>query len=144
MHLQYNCKMKINEILKEHNLRRTSLREGILFSIIDTNEALSENEIRNKLEGNYDRTTFYRAFKTLEDSGILHKIVVDGQHIKYGLSASASGKKPHAHFYCSKCDSVICLDIPLNLPVLPDGYKDQNAELIIKGLCNICNQSNQI
>ena len=62
--------MKPIEILNKHNLKRTSCREGIIQVIINANSALSENEIRERLEGTYDRTTFYRSFKTLEEYNI--------------------------------------------------------------------------
>ena len=73
------------DILNRHNLKRTSCREGIIEVIMTANEALSENEIRERLSGNYDRTTFYRSFKTLEEYKIIHKIVVDNQLVKYAL-----------------------------------------------------------
>ncbi|NLF42620.1 MAG: hypothetical protein GX587_07990 [Bacteroidales bacterium] len=57
--------MKALEILNNHNLKRTSCREGIIEVVMEAKQALSENEIRERLIGNYDRTTFYRSFKTL-------------------------------------------------------------------------------
>ncbi len=69
--------MKALDVLYSHNLKRTSCREGIIEVLMAANEALSEIEIREQLAGNYDRTTFYRSFKTLEENKILHRIVVD-------------------------------------------------------------------
>jgi len=103
------------------------------------NQALSENEIRNRLEGNYDRTTFYRSFKTLEEKNILHKIVVDNQLVKYALDNSVTHNKEHAHFYCNKCNTVKCLDnVPVQHYQLPDGFSDMETEVLIKGLCSDC------
>ncbi|WP_026474979.1 Fur family transcriptional regulator [Alkaliflexus imshenetskii] len=132
--------MRPSDILSNHNLKRTSCREGII-KVIDSNEvALSEQEIRQQLEGNYDRTTYFRAFKTLEDSGIIHKIVIDNQTIRYALGAYNKGKSKHAHFYCSKCQKVKCMPTVLTPEVpLPDGYKISETNLIIKGTCNNCN-----
>jgi len=108
--------------------------------ILNANEALSENEIRDRLPGNYDRTTFYRSFKTLEEHKIIHKIVVDHQVIKYALDHSLSSKNEHAHFYCNECHTVKCMD---NVPVikypLPDGFSDVETEVLIKGTCSNCN-----
>ena len=77
--------MKAVDILNHHNLKRTSCREGIIEVVMAAKQALSENEIRERLAGNYDRTTFYRSFKTLEEHKIIHKIVVDNQLVKYAL-----------------------------------------------------------
>jgi Fur family transcriptional regulator, ferric uptake regulator len=132
--------MKPLEILNSHKLKRTSCREGIIHVILTANNALSENEIRERLEGNYDRTTFYRSFKTLEEHKIIHKIVVDNQVVKYALDNRITQKPSHAHFYCTICETVKCLDtVPLGIPQLPGGFNASETEMIIKGSCNLCN-----
>ena len=133
--------MKPSEILHQHQLKRTSCREGIIYTVMQAGVALSENEIRERLEGNYDRTTFYRSFKTLHDRKILHKIVVDNQVVKYALDATVTHNKEHAHFYCRECDTVSCMDeIQLPESQLPNGYMREEAELIFKGLCSHCRE----
>jgi Fur family ferric uptake transcriptional regulator len=103
------------------------------------NQALSENEIREKLSGNYDRTTFYRSFKTLEEHGIVHKIVVDSQIVKYAPGNFITHKKEHPHFYCNDCHTLQCLEsIPVQEIQLPDGYTELETEVIIKGICPSC------
>lgn len=131
--------MKPYEVLANHNLKRTSCREGIIKVIMTANYALSENEIRERLVGNYDRTTFFRSFKTLEENKIIHKIVVDNQLVKYALDNSVTLKNEHVHFYCNECNSVQCLEsVPIEKPLLPIGYIGIEAEMIIKGICNVC------
>ena len=131
--------MKAVEILNNHKLKRTSCREGIIGVIINAEQALSENEIRAQLEGHYDRTTFYRSFKTLKEHKIIHKIVVDNQLVKYALDNSVSHKDEHAHFYCHECHTVKCMD---NMPIpnyqLPEGYSDVETVVLIKGTCVNC------
>ncbi|MDX8340247.1 transcriptional repressor [Draconibacterium sp. IB214405] len=131
--------MKSVEILNSHKLKRTSCREGIIDVVMEAGEALSENEIRERLAGNYDRTTFYRSFKTLVEHHIIHKIVIDNQLVKYALDDQVTHKYAHAHFYCNTCNTVKCLD---NLPVqhynLPDGYAEEETEVLIKGTCSVC------
>lgn len=129
------------EILSKHNLKRTSCREGIINVIMTAKNALSENEIREKLEGIYDRTTFYRSFKTLEKHKIIHKIVVDNQLVKYALDNSVTLKNDHAHFYCNQCQSVKCMDdVPVQKYQLPNGYSDNETEVLIKGTCAKCRE----
>ena len=131
--------MEAVKVLSGHNLKRTSCREGIIEVIMTAGKALSENEIRERLAGNYDRTTFYRSFKTLEEHAIIHKIVVDNQLVKYALDNSVTRKKEHAHFYCNNCGAVLCLEsVPVVQPVLPDGYTGEETEVIIKGTCALC------
>lgn len=134
--------MKPHEVLAKNNLRRTSCREGIIAVVMLAKHALSENEIREQLVGNYDRTTFYRSFKTLEENKIIHKIVVDNQLVKYAFKDTVAMKNEHAHFYCNKCNSVLCLkSVPIEKPPLPSGYTEMETEIIIKGICNVCKKS---
>lgn len=131
--------MRPVEILVEHNLKRTSCREGIIEVIMLAKQALSENEIRERLIGNYDRTTFYRSFKTLEEHKIIHKIIVDNQLIKYALDNRITNKDEHAHFYCNECDTVQCMnDVPVKKYQLPNGYSDVETDVLIKGTCANC------
>ncbi len=127
------------EVLHIHDLKRTACREGILSIMLESQQALSENEIRNQLSENFDRTTFYRSFKTLIEKSIIHKIVVDNLVVKYALDNSLTMRRKHAHFYCLKCDSVICLDnVPYTEPEIPNGFKAIETEVIIKGFCSNC------
>jgi Fur family transcriptional regulator, ferric uptake regulator len=130
--------MRPTDILHYHNLKRTSCREGIIGVIMSTNKALSENEIRERLQGRYDRTTFYRSFQTLEEHKILHKIVVDSQIVKYALGHPAGNT--HVHFFCTECQAVKCLDsVNVQRTSLPEGYSDTETEVLIKGRCTSCN-----
>ncbi len=131
--------MEPQEVLHDHDLKRTACREGILSVMLASRHALSENEIKDELNGNFDRTTFYRSFKTLLEKHIIHKIVVDNQLVKYAFDKSVTKKQHHAHFHCLECDSTICLDsITLDEPQIPEGFEANETEVIIKGLCNNC------
>jgi len=134
--------MRAVEVLYNHNLKRTSCREGIIDVVMAANQALSENEIRERLNGNYDRTTFYRSFKTLEENKIIHKIVVDNQLVKYALDNSITRKEEHVHFYCNECNTVQCLEsTPVREFNLPQGYEQDEIEVIIKGRCSKCKKT---
>jgi Fur family ferric uptake transcriptional regulator len=132
--------MKSLEILHKHNLVRTNCRQNIIETMADSGHAISEDEIKHKVEGTYDRTTFYRSFKTLIENNIIHKIVVDNQLIKYALTENNPASEKHIHFYFNRCGVVECLPYTeINTPKLPAGYQQVEAELIVKGYCNKCN-----
>jgi Fur family transcriptional regulator, ferric uptake regulator len=131
--------MKPEKVLHEHNLKRTGCREGIIDVITQSGQPLSENEIRNLLPGNFDRTTFYRSFKTLLENKIIHKIVIDNQRVKYAIGSSVTRTKSHAHFFCISCNEVRCLEpAGMKIPPIPKGYSAWDIEMIIKGECAIC------
>lgn len=138
LHLKHCC-MKAKDILLSHQLKRTSCREGIIELMIQSGQALSENEIRDRLASHYDRTTFYRSFKTLVQHQILHKIVIDTSLVKYGLDQSRIHQQLHPHFYCNDCHSVSCLEeLAADYIRLPNGFVSQETEILIKGLCPEC------
>jgi Fur family ferric uptake transcriptional regulator len=131
--------MKAADVLKKNKIKRTSCREGIVEVVMQANKALSEQEIKDQLQGNYDRTTFYRSFKTLEEHRIIHKIVVDNQLVKYALGYAVYNGEEHAHFFCIECEEVKCLsEVPVNNYPLPSGYSDIETDVMIKGICKKC------
>lgn len=131
--------MKAIDILKNLNLKRTSCREGIIEVVLAANEALSENEIRERLARNYDRATFYRSFKILIEHKIIHKIVVNNQLVKYALDNTVTHKNKHAHFYCNECNALKCMEnVPVQKYQLPEGFADIETEVLIKGICANC------
>lgn len=131
--------MKAAEVLYSRQLKRTSCREGIIDVMMAAGRALSEIEIRERLPGHYDRTTFYRSFKTLEESRIIHKILIDNQLCKYALDNSITSRSEHAHFYCNDCHTVTCLDsVPVQEVRLPAGFIAAEKEILIKGTCASC------
>ncbi len=131
--------MNAIELLSGHNLKRTGCREGIIDVMISAGEALSEYTIRDRLTGHYDRTTFYRSFKTLEEHQIVHKIVIDQQIIKYALNHFDTPQKGHVHFYCNNCNTVKCLEsVSIEDIRLPEGFSGFETEVIVKGKCANC------
>ena len=132
--------MDPEKILHEHSLKRTGCREGIIMVLKNAGKPLSENEIRDNLSISFDRTTFYRSFKTLLETNILHKIVIDNQFTKYALGTSTTQPVSHAHFYCTSCSMVKCLEpVKQDLSALPEGFTVRETEIIFKGLCARCN-----
>jgi Fur family ferric uptake transcriptional regulator len=131
------------DILYSRNLKRTSCREGIIEVMMSADHALSEHEIRERIAGNYDRTTFYRSFKKLEEHNVIHKIIVDNQLVKYAIDNSVTHSGEHAHFFCNECNSVKCIDsAPLQSYPLPEGYSHDATEVLIRGKCDTCKNRN--
>lgn len=131
---------KITEILQQNNLIRTSCREEIIKTIVESPTPLSEEEVKTAISSNFNRTTFYRTFKTLIAKEVIHKIVIDNTLIKYAITEKQNLTKQHAHFYCQSCSRVFCIpEVSWEYNGLPDYYKPEQAELLIKGYCTKCN-----
>ena len=90
-----------------------------------------------------DRTTVYRTLKTFEEKGVVHQIDDGTGVLKYALCEPGCRcdieRDLHLHFHCNACDKTICLTehkIPhINLP---DGFIAEDANLVVKGICDRC------
>lgn len=131
--------MDVEQILKYHNLKSTGCRKFIISKLLNNNSALSENEIKKALPDLFDRVTFYRSLKTLEEKNIIHRIVLHDSTVKYALNNEALPKGEHAHFHCIKCDVVTCLETEVQAPVaMPEGFSVNSVEVLLEGTCPDC------
>lgn len=134
--------MKPNDILQQHEVKKTLSRIALIKALQTSNQPLSENEIRERMLDQYDRITFYRNVQTLSESGILHRIVIDNTHVKYALNCCEKEHHhaiDHVHFYCKECGKTVCLDeVPVQHYPLPDGFKLEECDVVIKGFCKDC------
>ena len=136
--------MTAEQILKNHNLKNTGCRKHIINELLRTEKALSENEIKQALPDLFDRVTFYRSLKTLEENNIIHRIILHDASVKYALNNDVLAKADHPHFHCVQCDEVICLDAPATpAPVLPKGFSFSSAQILFEGTCPTCKTDKQ-
>ncbi|WP_339654161.1 transcriptional repressor [uncultured Maribacter sp.] len=135
---------EIEKTLDNKSIRPTAMRILIYKFMAGKKTAVALTDIENAFE-KAERTTLYRTLKTFEEKGIVHQID-DGTNIsKFALCEPGCNceidQDLHLHFHCSYCDKTVCLTehkIPhINLPT---GYIAENANLVIKGICDTCSQ----
>jgi len=133
---------EIEKTLEKQGVRPTAMRILIYKYMAEKDIAVALADIENAFI-KADRTTLYRTLKTFEEKGIVHQID-DGTNIsKYALCEPGCNceleQDLHLHFHCSNCDETVCLTehkIPhINLP---DGYIAEEANLVLKGICEKC------
>ncbi len=133
-----------NDTLKEYNLRTTGCREEVLKAFLTRATALSHGDLESKLKDRFDRVTIYRTLKTFLEKGIIHK-VLDDDGTRYALCKERCSEDDHhhdhVHFKCSGCGETNCLE-NLHVPTvqLPAGYRVQEINLLIQGLCANCTE----
>ena len=134
-------KKKIQQLLSDHNLRKTKIREEVLEVFLKNTEALSHQVIKSQFEF-IDRITLYRTLKTFEKKGIIHKAFDGTKTAKYALCDSCSvhqHEDNHAHFHCNDCGKTICLeDIEAPSVLPPKGMQVKSTYYVMKGLCGDC------
>lgn len=132
----------IEQLLESKDIRVTAMRLLVYKFLADGQVALSLSDIENAF-AKADRTTLYRTVKTFEKKGIVHQID-DGTGItKYALCEPGCNceleQDLHLHFHCNNCDETVCLTEQKNPHInLPDGYVAEDANLVIKGICEKC------
>ncbi|WP_405397742.1 Fur family transcriptional regulator [Maribacter sp. Asnod2-G09] len=134
---------EVEKTLDNKSVRPTAMRILIYKFMASKNTAVALTDIENAFE-KAERTTLYRTLKTFEEKGIVHQID-DGTNIsKFALCEPGCNceidQDLHLHFHCIQCDKTVCLTehkIPhINLPA---GYIAEDANLVIKGICDSCN-----
>lgn len=129
------------DMIRHNGGRATAGRIGILAILLAEQQAITHREIEQRLPQaqQLDRVTLYRALEWLAEKNLIHKVTSDDRAWRYHANRDVQSHQ-HAHFKCTCCAQVICLDklpVERNWP-LPAGYRFQEIELTVKGLCANC------
>lgn len=117
---------------------KTEIEELILTSPT----ALSPAEIKKATKGLCNRVTIYRILDRLVKEESIHKVILPDGGIKYAACQYPCKKyKPnHAHFSCTKCKAVTCLEHIEPLFKLHKTYSVQEIHCTIVGICARCSK----
>ena len=131
-------------LLRNFKLRSTPNRQDILDLFLQRNYALSQGDIEKEIDNHLDRVTVYRTLKTFLDRGLIHKVLDDEGSLKYALCKEACHAPvhhhDHVHFKCLQCGQTNCLDIDVPPVRLPKGYRSQEVNVLIQGICERCSE----
>lgn len=130
--------MNVTDLLKKNGLKKSAQRVALVNILLKHRRPLTEEDMKSELGEVYDRVTFYRTMQMLVSVGIVHRIVVDNTTVEYALSTEED-EHAHVHFYCKVCHAVTCMkEVPVYHYQLPDGYRQEECEVVIKGVCPTC------
>ncbi|MFN6116099.1 MAG: Fur family transcriptional regulator [Flavobacteriales bacterium] len=135
--------MSVEEHLRSHGLRVTSIRKDVLDLLQRSDRALSQADVERALPDRADRVTLFRVLQSFEEAGLAHR-VMDVQGVSHYATCAASCSAHahhdmHAHFRCTGCAGVFCLD-EVTMPEvrLPAGFRLMESRLELMGLCSSC------
>jgi Fur family ferric uptake transcriptional regulator len=120
--------------------RKTRNLELVLDAFRNTQEALSAHLLIERLPVDVNRSTVYRLLDRLEDDGVVHSFLASENIRFYALckECNQSGHvHSHAHFQCTSCSQVVCLEQEVALPTL-NQYRVDEAQVLLKGQCATC------
>ncbi len=132
----------IEKTLKDKQVNPTAMRILVLDFLIKQTAAISLNDLEKGMAPS-DRITLYRTLKTFEEKGLVHSIEDGSGATKYALcEQDCDGENHHdlhVHFYCNTCNETFCLpNTKIPEISLPKGFKQEEMNLIIKGVCELC------
>jgi Fur family transcriptional regulator, ferric uptake regulator len=130
--------------IQKSGLRCTAARLAVVGELSRSQSPLSHAEIAGALAPlGLDRATVYRNLMELSESGLLSRLDL-GDHIwRFELRENGPGQSAeHAHFLCTECGSVSCLDgIEINVSRGPRNKQaavGKVTEILLKGRCARC------
>lgn len=135
----------VADMLRKNNLSITESRRKILSLFLAQPDALTHGDIEKKAGEKFDRVTVYRTLQTFVEKGIVHTIPTSDNAVLYALcKACEEGHHhdDHVHFVCTHCGTTTCLDDVVTPQLnLPTGYKAENVQVVINGLCKNCSSN---
>ena len=139
----------LRDAVRAVGLRATGARIAVLRCLRDAKRPLSHAEVVEGLEdpAAWDRATVYRNLSDLAKAGLLRRYDL-GDHVwRFEVVADPCRDEntahSHAHFLCTECGDVQCLDaLELTLPAgggaLPRAVQTQQVEVQVRGVCDTC------
>lgn len=103
-------------------------------------DAFSLNDLEEALP-TVDRSTLFRTLTTLAEAHLLHEIDDGSGSQKYCVCHLDDTRhcQGHVHLTCLGCHRTFCLtNVHIPAVALPDGFKVEEAEYVVKGYCQSC------
>lgn len=130
-------------LVQRTGARVTRQRVEVLAVLLAAPRALTHHEVERRAGRGHamDRVTVYRVLEWLVSRGLAHRIAAEDRVWRFNAAGDEPGRgHAHAHFRCNGCGEVICLDaVRARRDIrLPAGYRPQEVELTVKGVCATC------
>jgi len=133
-------------LIRGTGARVTAPRIEVLAALLAAEHALTHQELEQRVDSrrDIDRVTIYRVLEWLTAQALAHRIAGDDRTWRFNAAGHTHGGD-HAHFKCNRCSTVLCLEEFSASPVvrLPRGFRSQQVELTVKGLCAGCVDTNE-
>ncbi len=129
-------------MLKQAGSRITRARLAILHILLESDVALSHNELETimaKRDIPVEKVTVYRILEWLVEHQLAHKVT--GQDRVWRFNAGGEIHREHAHFNCTACGQITCLETrqaASKLIDLPPGFILHETDLTLQGICSSC------
>lgn len=105
---------------------RTPTYQVDIIKYLEQNHLVSLAELSSAVGADF--STLYRNMQSLEDEGIVRRVVIDSKRTLYELATHQ-----HDHFVCNSCDTVKAIE---QTKVAVPGH--EVADVVVRGRCGEC------
>ena len=133
------------DMLRAAGARVTPARRQVLAALLAAEQPLCHGELEQQLAAESgqapDRVTLYRVLDALVETGLAVRSTDDRGVFRFASVQQHQRHADHAHFRCTGCGTVFCLEAPAPLlPRLPRGFHAEAVELDVRGTCGSCSR----
>ena len=131
--------MNYESLLREHNLKVTPQRLGIL-SLMQKAGHLNVEELFKLIKKQFSSislATLYKNINAMLETSLIAEIKIPQHKSKYEIA-----KEPHIHLLCQNCDEFI--DVSVNIDTIVDEvskkshYQLLDSSIVLCGICEKC------
>ena len=128
-------------LLGDHGIKPTANRLLIVKALVSQHHPVSVKDLEDSLL-TLDKSSIFRVLTLFREHHLVHAIETGEGIVKYELCQSHNDEEDddeHVHFYCERCHRTICLhDIPVPQIAVPDGYRVEGTNVLVRGICERC------
>ncbi|MHC4309336.1 MAG: Fur family transcriptional regulator [Planctomycetota bacterium] len=139
--MKSEIKLRIENLLRSVDLRKTGPRVAILSVLLDAHKPLSQDQIAAKLAPTIpNKVTIYRTLESFCKAGLVHKAFMQKRAWHFELADRCTESQCHPHFACKKCGVISCL-VGLSVSIvegLKKGFVIHRQQVRLEGLCPRC------
>ena len=130
---------KALELIQAQAQTPTIARVLVLDTLLSASLPLSHPEIQKQITEPIDRVTIYRVLDWLSTQGFVPSVISPDKTRRFKASSHHT-QHQHAHFECTACGQVYCLDEANDVITqsLPTNFVATSIHLTISGVCAAC------
>lgn len=137
---------ELKQLIRNNGLKCTPTRVAVLAYLAEAHRPVAAQEIiRHLKDFAINEVTIYRILDSFVDCKLASRVESVGRRRLYEVHLLDGCQVNHAHFSCSQCGAVSCLEemgtLQIATMILPAGYQMEQLNLQIQGVCPECSQT---
>jgi Fur family peroxide stress response transcriptional regulator len=136
MQLTSEHKELLDQAMERNGLRATRQREQVFSVLLEKRDHPTADEVFQRVRAEMDSislATVYNCLEVLVDSRLIRQVNFEREPTRYCPNLTQ-----HAHFYCNQSNSIIDVDLPLDVSqqlkaLLPAGFEVDHTEIAFNG-----------